>query len=314
MLPNKSETYYLLPKDIVYFDVPENPHPLGHAISLFSGNLENHQVDIRIVSSNQKLYDSLVSNHHIYTNPFQLFIEVNINGSFSQDFYLKLDSKLREYLVLSLFLAHKEHGKFYYGQRSFTSLHDDSYSSLPYALIKFSLENSFFNSYYQSDYMKIKTNSFQHFTLIERSQMTDMASILARLLSSPAQALKQPIIDMFIHALTLPWNKPGTFYPSIVSIFSCFESILNKQQGQQIKDLMMTEFGHLTMPAEYQILTDLQLFRNGIAHLESHNILELGGGRYKCVKSSTGHVKAEFDIDKLDKARILLIDLILNKI
>ncbi|MDO9579657.1 MAG: hypothetical protein Q7J06_03690, partial [Bacteroidales bacterium] len=128
--------------------------------------------------------------------------------------------------------------------------------------------------------------------------------------------LSEPIEEMFIHINTISWVVSGFFYPSLVTLFTCFESILHKQQRQQIADLLSLTSG----TSEHDLFLDLQKFRNGIAHLESHKIYRTGR-EYICEKTHnpSGNLLAtptftKFDINKLEQVREKLVDLIIQKV
>jgi hypothetical protein len=158
----------------------------------------------------------------------------------------------------------------------------------------------------------IYSHSFSRF---ENSQIEIMQELLELLLVQKKRNISSPIEEMFIHVNTVSWVVEGFFYPALVTLFTCFESLLHKQHREQIADLL-----HLTVGTpEYELFSDLQKFRNGIAHNESHNICRVGAN-YVCTKIKNNGVDlttpiiTNFDIEKLDKVRIRLIDDIIAKI
>ena len=169
--------------------------------------------------------------------------------------------ELRKYLILAFILANKNINVYHYGYGTFTKTGTDGQGIfLPYAFINLT-KDGLVNLYYESSYEKMTyTHSYCRF---EDNQISEMKRILELFFIDEKRNVSEPIEEMFIHSNTISWVVSGFFYPALVTLFTCFESLLNKQIGQQIADLLSLT----TESEERTLFLDLQKFKIGRAHV-----------------------------------------------
>jgi hypothetical protein len=326
--------YCIIPKDVICFkeevaegikfiEIIDGKETVSDVINqniieeelLIEFSKDNFNVKISLVPITKEQIEVLQKQHRLFFSEYQILFKIEIESNIEEGIdYLTFDSELRKYLILAFILANKNINVYHYEYGKFTRTEADGQGIfLPYAFIKLT-RDGLINLYYESSYEKM---TYCHsYCRIEEDQISEMKRILKLFFIDGKRNIPQPVEEMFIHINTISWIISGFFYPALVTLFTCFESLLNKQPYQQIADLLSLETG----TEEYDLFLDLQKFRNGIAHLESHKVYR-NGRNYICEKThnSSGSrlstpVITTFDIDRLEKVREKLVELIIHKI
>lgn len=329
-----NKEYYLIPKDIIGFteDIVEGLRSIEiidgeektsevteqniiKEESLIEFSKDSFSAKISLVPISKEQIETLQKQHKLFLNEYQVLLKVEITSELDERIeYLNFDMELRKYLILGFLLANKKLNVYHHGYGEFTKTGTDGQGIfLPYAFIKLT-KDELINLYYESSYEKM---TYAHsFCRFEENQIVELKRILGLFFNQNKRNLSEPIEEMFIHINTVSWVISGFFYPSLVTLFTCFESMLHKKYGEQIAKLLRLT----SATEEHNLFLDFQKFRNGIAHLESHQIYR-NEREYICKKThnNSGNLLPtpeiiKFDLDKLEKIREKLIELIINKI
>ncbi|MHA1591395.1 MAG: hypothetical protein ACTSUP_02860 [Candidatus Heimdallarchaeaceae archaeon] len=312
------QVYYLIPQDLIGYQ--RRSSRTNVIVSIPDENLLNYtdttsncRIKIRLTTLNPTQRDLLMENFSIKVIPFQLAFEVTITSPVEHSrTTINLESDLRQYLIFSIILANKDlriqfcdNNPFMLSD--FTDVGGNGQGVfLPYSFIKLTPEGKI-NTYYQSDYDRTVIFSNRYFSILEPTKIAELRKLLDKFIVQHIRNIKEPTIEMFIHCHTFSWVPKGLFYPAVVTLASCFDSLLGKQ-------------GRISLFNTDPLLTKFQSLRNAISYLDGHDI-SFNDGTY----SSTQYINQNgqqvsppevtyFSIDELEEVRKELIHQILLKI
>lgn len=299
-----SETTYLLVKDVIYEGQEEEM--VG-----FSDEEEN-KISISISSINPKIKKQIENEWNLLLHDEQLVIRINVEFPNKKPvkFYEK-EMLLHKDIIFSLIVCIRNfHIVWEQGhERMEMDFTGGTGVGLPFFILRFIEEGKSVNVFYANDYDKVISN-YGFFVVFDKENVSAFQYILKRVLIENKQAIPKFIMESFSLIHTVNWVKEGWFYPAVIILFSCFESLLNKKERKQIKDLMISRDINISEEEEND-LEDFQILRNAIAHPSEHKIL-LENNTYRIYKK--GKLKATFDIKKLENVRKILINLIVHQL
>lgn len=331
----KEYFYFLIPKDLVMYknepikgvflreksgdnwiEIPSIKIVPIAEIQLIMYKYNGFTITISLCPLGSEQIKDLSERFHIYYNNFQISFKVHLSRDtdFNHIDFYKFEPEIRRYLILSLFLANKSIQLLHYEYGKFYPYSGNGHGAFfPYAIINF-IEKEGINFFYEASYQRLSI--LLGYSNLNNDQIENIKLYLKNFFVDNKRPLSSAIEDIFIHMHTLSWVKPGFFYPVLVSLFTCYESILQKRTCQNIADLR----GHSSGTLKHTLLKDLQSFRNGIAHQENHRLF-MNNSEYVCEKFAeqdgtaiTPTEKYIFFIDKLDDVRQDLVELIISKL
>jgi len=322
----KEETYYVIPKDVIYFN--EVVVDGAKRIEFKQGQTIEHDIyrcesiqEQEILSFTKsgfivKIYLSPLPEGQIHTlrdhfgflfNEHQIALKlITKYDAAKYSDYVYFEISMRLHIIFSIILANKDIKLYYYqyGRFSLQGVGGQGVF-LPYSFIKLT-EQGGINLYYQSSYERMtEKNSF--FSRFEQDEIDRLKNLLNKLLVEENRDIPDPTVQMFIHIHTLSWIPKGLFYPAVITLFSCFESLLGKSNRQRLfsSDSLLKRF---------------ESFRHAIAHLDNHTLFQRGKS-YTATKfkNKSGQIlptpiSVTFNIDDLEHVRVKLIEEILIRL
>jgi len=290
----------ILVKDVIYQDE-------GTEIINFQENSYKIELDIHQIEESFK--NNITKNFHLSLHDHQSIIELKIFFPENK----KIESYMKEValvknIIFSFILSIKDF-KIVYGREheqyemGFT---EGVGVGLPFCILRFNDRGDTVNAVYANDITKMQfLNDF--YVVYEPININIMRQILEKVVMGENITISEFIKESFSMIHTINWVVPGMFYPASIIQFSCFESLLGKKTGEQIKDLIIAK-GISLSPSQQNDLESFQKFRNAIAHPSTHEII-LKNNIYE-VYDMKGELETEFDIHKLDGVRKILVKLI----
>lgn len=311
--------YYLIPQDIIGFNtLPINGlHDLDgndftedvplQEENIIQGNISKIKFCIDLITLDLP-NEQILSTHFIKVSSFQLAFKITLeNRDVDSKKVREFESELRMYLIFSIILANKDIKVYYNNGCKFEMTRDNGLGTfLPYSFIKLTSEGHI-NTYYQSDYTRCIIMSSRYFSRFENTEIAIIKKLLNKFILSRQRPFKEPTIEMFIHSHTFSWIPKGLFYPAIVILFSCFESLLGKKC-------------RISLFKSDPLLSKFQAIRDAIPHLDGHDI------RYNNRDYTVTQYKDQsekelispkitiLNIDEIEDIRKRLIELILLRI
>lgn len=298
------ETTYLLVKDVIYEGNEEN-------LLQFSDEEEN-KISIYVSNIEPELQKEIKENWNLFLHDKQLVVKTNIEFPDKKPIYFyKKEIRLYKSIIFSFVTSIKDfHIIWEKGlERKDMGFIGGVGTGLPFAILKFTEKGEYVNVFYANDYEKVRFNH-EFFVLFDTENVTTFRYILKKVLTENTQAIPEFIRESFSLIHTINWVKEGWFYLASIILFSCFESLLNKKMGEQIKDLMNTRDINLSKEDEHD-LEDFQILRNAIAHPSEYNI-KLKNNTYYIYKNA--ELKATFSVKRLENIRKLLTELLIREI
>ena len=279
----QEKTYYVIPQDLIRYkrvpiegleDLDNNPMMKNVPLSdeeLLTLNNDTLEIKIKLTTLGETKRNLLQEHFSIKVIPFQLAFKVTIKA---EDVHSRsvneFESELRQYLIFSVILANKDmkivyHENGHFDISEFSDMGNNGQGVfLPYSFIKLS-EGGYINTYYQSDYDRTVKHSLRYFSLFEEAEITALKELLRKFIINNDRPIKDPTVEMFIHCHTFSWIPKGLFFSAVVTLASCFESLLGRKKRLKLsnRDPLLRRFFE---------------FRNSITHLDTHDMQHTNGG------------------------------------
>lgn len=296
----------LLPKDVLYS---------GEKNLLIEFDEGDIAASIYISRITQNLKENIEKGWHFKLNDDQAIIQIVLK--YPGEKKIEVESKFSPSIILdtifTFILSVKDFEISFrdgYGRTKLDTNHGVGVG-LPFSILQFTEEGRYINAVYANDFTKIATNI--GFYVEINDDMLDRF----RKLSNKVMVDKKNLIGDFLKESvtlihTLNWVVRGFFYPAVIILFSCFDYLTNRPQGERM-DICIRKNGFELNKNEKDDLRDFHRTRIAIAHPDQYNIIQ-EKNMYISYKKEDGTEYTKFNVERLDNIRQLLIDLIVHKL